>query len=426
LLGLFAVAGLCWAVFSLEAALALFSVLLLCVVLNHLQHMVKVVTWAQQPLGTPVPSARGVWNYVFANLSRRSRMALEQREQLARNLARFREASQAMPDGVIYLTRHHTIEWMNIAAARYFGLHTDRDLGRVITMLVREPDFVSFMSLPDIGANEVLVLRSQRHLSLTIQRVPFGDELEMLLVRDITQLERLDMMRHDFVANVSHELKTPLTVVNGFVETLLDAGDEIGLEDRQRYLGMALDQSSRMQNLIEDLLTLSSLQAASEPDEDKPVDVPGLLASVLNEAQALSNGRHQISLEVATPGCLLGSQKELHSAFSNLASNAVRYTPDGGRIQLRWQLREDGGAEFSVEDSGIGISEEHIGRLTERFYRVDRGRSRETGGTGLGLAIVKHILTRHQAQLDVRSEPGKGSCFTARFAAKRLLLPAQN
>ncbi|GAB2892077.1 phosphate regulon sensor histidine kinase PhoR [Uliginosibacterium flavum] len=404
-------------------------VLLFGLALHYLRNMVRVVRWAQQPLGTPVPVSTGVWDYIFANLSRRSRVALEQREQLARSLARFREASQAMPDGVIYLSRHHTIEWMNAAAAEYFGLNPERDLGRAITTLVREPDFVRFMKERDGDlAPEPLILHSQRQdgLSLAIQRVPFGEDLEMLLARDITQLERLDAMRRDFVANVSHELKTPLTVVNGFVETLLDAGDEIGPADRQRYLGMALDQSLRMQHLIEDLLTLSALQAGSEPDEDEPVNVQALLGTVLHEAQVLSGGRHQISLDPGTPASLLGSQKELHSAFSNLASNAVRYTPEGGNIHLRWGVKEDGGAEFAVEDSGIGIGAEHIGRLTERFYRVDRGRSRETGGTGLGLAIVKHILTRHQAHLDVRSEPGKGSCFTARFSAKRLLLRAQS
>jgi len=203
-------------------------VLLFGLALHYLRNMVRVVRWAQQPLGTPVPVSTGVWDYIFANLSRRSRVALEQREQLARSLARFREASQAMPDGVIYLSRHHTIEWMNAAAAEYFGLNPESDLGRAITTLVREPDFVRFMKERDDDvAAESLILHSQRQdgLSLAIQRVPFGEDLEMLLARDITQLERLDAMRRDFVANVSHELKTPLTVVNGFVETLLDAGD---------------------------------------------------------------------------------------------------------------------------------------------------------------------------------------------------------
>ncbi|MBS1209016.1 MAG: phoR [Proteobacteria bacterium] len=403
--------------------------LLFGLLVHHLHNMVKVVRWAREPLGTHVPRALGIWDYIFANLSRRTRVAMEQREQLARSLARFREASQAMPDAVIYLSQHQTIEWLNTAAASYFGLDAERDLGRAITTLIREPDFVRFMKETEEARSvEPLILHSQRQdrLSLSIQRVPFGEDLEMILARDITQLERLDMMRRDFVANVSHELKTPLTVVNGFVETLLDAGDDIAPEDRQHFLSLALEQSMRMQHLIEDLLTLSSLQAGSEPAEEIPVNVQALLGSVLHEIQMLSGGRHQIRLEAGAPACLLGSQKELHSAFSNLASNAVRYTPEGGSILLRWHEKEDGGAEFSVEDSGIGIGPEHIGRLTERFYRVDRGRSRETGGTGLGLAIVKHVLTRHQAHLDIRSTPGKGSCFTASFAPKRIVPHAQS
>ncbi|MDP5238790.1 phosphate regulon sensor histidine kinase PhoR [Uliginosibacterium sp. 31-16] len=423
LLTLLGVAALCWAVFDLDTAAAVLCVLLLGLLLHHLRNMARMAAWARQPLGTPVPGSIGVWDYIFACLSRRTRDAQERRELLARNLARFREANQAMPDGVIYLSQHHTIEWMNAAAAGYFGLNAETDLGRAITTLIREPDFVRYMQADDdAGQMEPLILHSQRQdgLSLAIQRIPFGENLEMVLARDITQLERLDMMRRDFVANVSHELKTPLTVVNGFVETLLDGGDEFSLDDRQRYLSLALDQSTRMQHLIEDLLTLSSLQAGSEPAEEDPVDVQALLGSVLHETRVLSGGRHQISLDAGTPASLLGSQKELHSAFSNLASNAVRYTPDGGSIHLRWGVKADGSAEFAVEDSGIGIGAEHIGRLTERFYRVDRGRSRETGGTGLGLAIVKHILTRHQAQLDIRSEPGKGSCFTARFSPKRV------
>jgi two-component system phosphate regulon sensor histidine kinase PhoR len=399
-------------------------VLFLGLFLHHLYNMIQMVSWAQQPLGTSVPHAVGVWDYLFANLSRHARIALEQREQLGRSLARFREASQAMPDGVIYLSHLRTIEWMNPSAERYFGLDTSRDLGRAVTTLIREPDFVRYLGEHAATPHaEPLILRSQRQdgLSLAIQIVPFGDDLEMVLARDITQLERLDMMRRDFVANVSHELKTPLTVVNGFIETLIDSGDDISLEDRQYYLGIAMDQSLRMQHLIEDLLTLSSLQSGAEPAEQDPVDVHVLLRSILHETEVLSKGQHSIDLELGAPATLLGSQKELHSAFSNLASNAVRYTPAGGNIHLRWQILDDGSAGFSVTDTGIGVGSEHIGRLTERFYRVDRGRSRETGGTGLGLAIVKHVLTRHQAQLEIASEPGKGSSFTAHFMPKRLL-----
>lgn len=414
-----------------QAAMAVFSLLLLGLLIHHLRHMVKVVTWAQAALGTPVPHSSGVWDYIFATLSRRARTALEQRETLARNLARFREASQAMPDGVMYLSHQHSIEWMNAAAADFFALDSEKDLGRPVTTLIREPDFVNFMRQEPTptGSTEPLMLRSLRRggLSLAIQRIPFGEDLEMLLARDVTQLERLDSMRRDFVANVSHELNTPLTVVNGFIETLLDAGDDINIKDRQRFLELSLEQSHRMQSLVEDLLSLSALQTGTLPAHEERVSVQSLLQKVLMEVRALSNNRHAIALDAAEAHCfLLGNPKELHSAFMNLASNAVRYTPEGGKIDLCWRLNSHGGATFSVKDTGIGIAAEHIGRLTERFYRVDSGRSRENGGTGLGLAIVKHVLTRHQAQLEITSEPGSGSCFSVHFGPKRVIHPEKN
>jgi len=227
-------------------------------------------------------------------------------------------------------------------------------------------------------------------------------------------------MRRDFVANVSHELKTPLTVTLGFVETALDALDNTPSHEIAQYLQTAAAQALRMQQLIDDLLTLSSLETDSPPPLEDPVDAMALLTDVCQEAQALSSGRHRITLENAGPRGLLGSARELRSAFSNLAINAVRYTPDGGEIVLRWSVEGSGGGRFSVRDSGIGIAPQHLLRLTERFYRVDRGRSREAGGTGLGLAIVKHVLERHQAVLQVESEPGRGSVFSAVFPAHRV------
>lgn len=417
--------GLGWLLFEQVEALWLLIGLLVVLLAYHLRNMARLVNWAQQPLGTPVPRAFGVWDYIFASLARRARLEHGLRERLGLSLARFREATQALPDGVIYLTRQRTIEWVNAAAAGYFSLDAERDLGRAITTLVRDPDFVAYLQAGAGSNREPMVLHSPRQegLTLAVQLIPFGEDQEMILARDITQLERLDRMRRDFVANVSHELKTPLTVVNGFIETLLDAGEDLGPGEAQHYLGLALEQSQRMQRLVEDLLTLSSLQAAESPRVDERVDVQGLLRAVHQEVTLLSGGRHRIELEAGEAAILLGCQKELHSAFSNLASNAVRYTPPGGLISLRWQLDADGGGSFSVQDSGIGIEAEHLGRLTERFYRVDHGRSRATGGTGLGLAIVKHVLTRHQAQLQIRSQPGEGSCFSARFPAKRLQLP---
>jgi two-component system phosphate regulon sensor histidine kinase PhoR len=408
-----------WLFTSLLLALAVLSLLLLIVLLHHQHNMARIVSWAQQPLGTPVPRGWGAWDYIYASLARRERQAQEQRERLTRSLRRFREATQALPDGVIYLTRQRTIEWVNEAAASYFALDAERDIGRAVTSLVREPTFVNYLQNPE---SEPVILRGGHHegLTLAVQIIPFGEDQEMVLARDITQLERLDMMRRDFVANVSHELKTPLTVVGGFVETLIDGGDDFSPEDRRHFLELALNQSQRMQRLVDDLLTLSSLQSGDTPRLDEDVDAQALLQGVLSEARLLSRGRHEITLAADAPGILIGSQKELYSAFSNLVNNAVRYTPEHGEVHVTWARLEDGGASFSVEDSGIGIEAQHLERLTERFYRVDQGRSRESGGTGLGLAIVKHVLTRHNAQLGIASQPGKGSCFTARFPAKRL------
>ncbi|MEN0026630.1 MAG: phosphate regulon sensor histidine kinase PhoR [Candidatus Dactylopiibacterium sp.] len=411
--------GLAAFVVGVEEALGGLLVVLLLLLLHHHRNMGRVASWAREPAGAPVPRSFGAWDYLFASLARRERESLEQHARLTRNLKRFREATQALPDGVIYLTRQRTIEWVNAAAASYFNLDAERDLGRAVTSLVREPAFVHCL---DHGIREPVVLRGGHHegLTLEVQVIPFGEGQELVLARDITQLERLDMMRRDFVANVSHELKTPLTVVNGFVETLLDAGEEFSAADRQHFLSLMLEQSLRMQRLVDDLLTLSSLQAAELPRGEEVVDSAALLASVLEEGEALSAGRHRLTLASSGPALLVGSQRELYSAFSNLVSNAVRYTPEGGKVALCWAADADGGASFSVQDDGIGIEPQHLGRLTERFYRVDQGRSRNSGGTGLGLAIVKHVLTRHGAQLSITSQPGEGSSFTARFPPRRV------
>ena len=255
--------------------------------------------------------------------------------------------------------------------------------------------------------------------TLAIQLVPFGEDLKLLISRDITRFEQVETMRRDFIANVSHELRTPLTVVGGFLESLEDY-TELSEEDRAHFFQLMRDQTLRMQRLVEDLLTLSRLESAANPLQEEPVRIPQLLQQLQAEAQSLSQGRHQINLEVSSESGLFGSESELRSALGNLISNAVRYTPQGGEISVRWTVENDEG-RFSVKDSGIGIEAQHIPRLTERFYRIDRSRSRETGGTGLGLSIVKHVLTRHQARLEINSAVGQGSTFCVIFPASRLV-----
>jgi two-component system phosphate regulon sensor histidine kinase PhoR len=414
------VAGLVWALWSGLTAALFMCCGLLALFIYHLRNLAKLMNWAREPLGTPTPHAMGTWDHVFAALARRSRIAYDQRERLSQTLARFREAAQAMPDGVVYLTRQNLIEWINLAAERHFGLDASRDIGSAITNLVRQPDFVHYVESGDY--REPLLFKPVRTdgLTLSMQIVPFGEDLKMLLSRDISQLEKLETMRRDFVANVSHELKTPLTVVSGFVEMLHDGIEDFSPEDTRRYLRLASEQSVRMQRLIEDLLALSALETGAPMPVDDKVDVQGLLRSVAQEAELLSGGRHSIGIDAGANATLIGSQKEIHSVLANLAINAVRYTPEGGEIRLIWQATHEG-AELAVQDNGPGIDAQHLPRLTERFYRVDRGRSRETGGTGLGLAIVKHVLTRHQGTLEIQSEPGRGSRFAAHFPARRVM-----
>ena len=282
---------------------------------------------------------------------------------------------------------------------------------------MREPEFVEYLERRRTTA-AVRIARDDRRLALSLQLIPFGQAQKLLLSRDVTQAERVDTMRRDFVANVSHELRTPLTVLVGFLETIRNL--KLDPQRQRDYIGMMQEQASRMQRIIEDLLTLSALDSAPPAAADQRIALQpllhaaqdrcgGALGRTPHHQDAVGRGRHD----------LLGVESELASAFGNLVSNAIRYTPAGGTVTLAWRESEDG-ARFSVEDTGIGIDAEHIPRLTERFYRVDRSRSRETGGTGLGLAIAKHALARHDATLEIESQPGKGSRFIARFPARRL------
>lgn len=411
-----AVLGTRWGWAAATLALALVG-------LHHLRHVAKLVEWARAPLGTPLPQGNGLWDWVYAVLNRRARTALDERRALGESLQRLIEATHAMPDGVITLDGARCIDWLNHAAELHFGLDGRRDRGVPITNLVRAPDFAAYLSSGDYG--EPLVLRTLRQPGqvVAVHVVRFGDDQTLILSRDVTHVEKLETMRRDFIANVSHELKTPLTVINGFIETVASDLAHLDVAEAQRFLALAQEQGQRMQRLVDDLLTLSRLETGSPPPLDEEVQVQPLLAAVVRDAQALSGGRHAIELQAGPPSVLLGAASELASAFGNLATNAVRYTPTGGRISVGWQTDAQGGAAFVVEDTGEGIDARHLPRLTERFYRVDRGRSQETGGTGLGLAIVKHVLTRHQARLEVASEPGRGSRFTCRFPPQRVLQP---
>lgn len=416
-----AVTAALWLALGAVKALAFYSVTLLLLLIHHLRHLSALDNWLQTPAPTSVtlPEGSGAWEDVFARLVRLMRSQSQSQQQLSSALERLQRATAAMPEGVVILDETDRIEWCNPVAEQHFGIDFNLDAGQQITYLVRQSQFAEYLATHNYS--EPLVVKQSRHqeLVLSLQLVPYGDKQKLLISRDITRLEGVETMRRDFVANVSHELRTPLTVIGGFLETLSEA-EQTDAAMSKRALKLMSDQTLRMQRLVEDLLTLSRLENTQNIAREEVVNVSEMLREVWQEAQSLSIGRHRISLNLGNDAQLLGSADELRSAFGNLVSNAVRYTIDGGEIVLSWE-EHDGQGVFSVQDSGIGIEPEHLPRLTERFYRVDRSRSRETGGTGLGLAIVKHVLNRHQARLEITSEPGKGSRFSAWFPARRLV-----
>jgi two-component system phosphate regulon sensor histidine kinase PhoR len=391
---------------------AVFAVALLALVVHHVRHLARLARWLAAPVPGRVPEGNGAWDEVLNALHKYERASVRRETLLEDALTRFRRAAQALPDGVIMLDGESRIEWSNNAAAAQLGLDPRADVGQAITNLLRAPAFIDYLAARDHGGVVQVPIGSA---IFSLQIVPYGESQKLLLSRDVTQAERLETMRRDFVANVSHELRTPLTVLVGFLETVREL--KLDPQRTRDYLGMMQEQGARMHRIIEDLLTLSMLESAPPPAADRVATRP-LLERVRADALALSGGRHRIKLHGTPAVDLLGSDSELSSAFGNLVSNAIRYTPQDGEVRLVW-LEVADGASFSVEDTGIGIAPEHLPRLTERFYRVDRSRSRETGGTGLGLAIVKHAVARHQAYLEVESKQGEGSRFTIHFPAGR-------
>ncbi|MFA6969810.1 MAG: phosphate regulon sensor histidine kinase PhoR [Gallionella sp.] len=407
-----------WALFSVPVALVFMLLVLLLVMGYRARQLYKLGLWLNDARLETIPEAGGIWDDVFSGLYKMVRRHNETKQKLASELLNIEQATAALPEGVASLNEANRIEWCNPLAEQHFGLNAQRDILQDITYLVRQPEFIDYLHAGNFSVP--LVMRPARHddMVLSIKLISYGGNKRLLISRDITQLERIETMRRDFVANVSHELRTPLTVVNGFVENLQDMPD-LSHEKIQRALHLMAEQTRRMDHLVLDLLTLSRLESDHSPLQSEIVDIKALVGEVYHDGQLLSGGRHQHSLEMTGPVRLSGNREELRSAFSNLVSNAVRYTPDGGSIKLRWSVRA-GQPVFSVQDSGIGIEAQHIPRLTERFYRVDRSRSRGTGGTGLGLAIVKHIALRHQARLEVVSEEGCGSTFLLVFPEKRI------
>jgi two-component system, OmpR family, phosphate regulon sensor histidine kinase PhoR len=381
-------------------------------------------------MATALPFLPGVYGEFADRIRRLLKTRDQQYQESQARLDEFLAAMQASPSGVVLLDAQGRIEWCNQTATQHFGFDAQRDVLQHITNLVREPAFGAYMASGNLSPGVVVsgyLSSPARSVKLSVHVHVYGKGRKLLLSRDITAVEQAEAMRRDFVANVSHEIRTPLTVLSGFIETLQTL--PLKEAERTRYLALMAQQSQRMQTLVIDLLTLSRLEGGPIPGANDWVSTSALFAQGEQEARALSSvlapRGQQLAFEPG-PACeIAGIHTELYSAMSNLVSNAIRYTPEHGQVQVHWALLDDGRGEFQVKDTGPGIAAEHLPRLTERFYRVDRSRSRETGGTGLGLAIVKHVVQRHGAELRIASRPGQGSCFSIVFPAARIRLCQQ-
>lgn len=382
----------------------------------------RFLTWLQSRGGVSAPRDTGFWGEVGYRVERSTRLLEQQIDREKIRLDQFLSAIEASPNGVMLLDVNDQIEWCNSVAADHFGIDPQRDRLQPITNLVRAPIFVAYLqagqfdeavSFPGPG--------SRGMVSVLIK--PYGDSMKLVLSQDITERERNESMRRGFVANVSHEIRTPLTVLSGFIETMSSL--QLTEVERRRVIELMAQQAQRMQLLVGDLLTLAQLEGSPRPPADRWIPVQQLLKQVRAAAEALSAGRHTLVCgnAVGSDGgsdLIAGAEQELHSAIANLVNNAIRYTPSGGAVHVSWIVRADGVGELEVRDTGIGIAKEHLPRLTERFYRVDGSRSRDTGGTGLGLSIVKHVVQRHGGELEIRSDPGSGSSFKLVFPAARV------
>ncbi len=415
---LLAAALLGWLTGYLE--LSVITVLAGYLVLNFMR-LHQLERWLKHRRTQEPPDFHGVWGDVVALVMRIYRRKQYHKQRIVQVFREFRRMTTAVPDGIVVLGPEREIQWFNRNAARLLALRRKVDFGQRIENLIRQPDFVRYLDRGDYAMPVVVraVFDSEVHLALHL--IAYGAGQRLLIVRDVTREIRLEAMRKDFVANASHELRSPLTVIAGYVDTL---ADDHGLDPSWRApLEEMRRQADRMRAVVDDLIELSRLEASGAEAGEDAVDVAGMLSLLRREAMAQTERPREVSLKVESNNLLLGSEQELHSIFSNLITNAVKYTPPDGRVDIRWWADASGG-HFSVSDTGVGIAREHLPRITERFYRVDPGRSRNTGGSGLGLSIVKHALQRHNATLQVESEDGRGSTFSCHFPARRVLARA--
>ena len=380
----------------------------------NVRNAARQLRWLNDGLGGPPPESFGLWAEILHRMYQERREAGEAAREAAAHVEQYERSVQALPDGIVILDANQHIRWSNTAAQRLIGLQDPEDRGQHIDNLLRHPEFTDYRRRGDLDRFIQIPAPTAPDNVVMVGLVPFSAGQFLLVCRDVTERVRIDRVRRDFLSNVSHELRTPITVLGGYLEMLQDAAGE--LPSRwERPVDAMHEQAARMRHLVEDLLLLSRMESLEHPDSREEIDIDLLVAQVQEEARALSGERlHRIELEVQSGTRVSGNLSEFRAVFSNLLRNAVQYTPAGGLVRVEWRI-EDDAAWFVVTDEGEGIESEHLSRLTERFYRVDKGRSREAGGTGLGLAIVKHALVHYDGELEIRSEPGRGSRFACRF-----------
>ena len=397
----------------------LIVIALLVYIAVTLRNVFRLHNWIMHRKKQDIPEAGGYWGEVFNEIHLMEKERIKNRKRLTNILIRFRKAAAALPDGTVILTKNNLIDWANKPAAHMLGINSSHDSGQQISNLIRHPGFMAYITQSDFSQHISIPSPVKPDHTLHLQIIPFGSSQKLLLCRDVTHIAKLEEMRTAFIANVSHELRSPITVLNGYLETLQDIKhkDPVVLE---KALANMHEQSRRMERLVIDLLALTKLETTPAHTRDESVDVAAMLASLKESADLLSGDKkHNITLQSDTEIKLTGNHDELNSLFSNLINNAVRYTPAGGNIDILWE-KTDKGARFVVNDTGPGIAHHHLSRLTERFYRVDVDRSRESGGTGLGLAIVKHVVERHDGTLNISSALDHGSSFMCYFPSDRV------
>ena len=387
------------------------AVISLAILLWHLRQSIRMKRWLTSYETQEAPTSSGIWQDLIKLSLRPTKRSQRYRHKLQALFDRLQESTSALQEGIVMVDRYGNLEWWNRSAGKMLGLRDPIDINQPITNLIRAPEFTAYFSKGDFDTPLELNSPVAKDMCLSLNITPFGRNERLIVAHDVSRLRQLEQMRKDFVGNVSHELRTPSTVIQGYLETF----EDIIPERAGRMLTQMQEQASRMDSLVRDLLALSHLENGAH-DPRTGVDIITLLEQITEEAIAVSAGQHSIRLTIDTDECLNGYEHELRSAFTNLIINAVKYTPGEGNISIRW-YRDGDNLCLSVQDSGIGIEEHHLPRLTERFYRADPSRSKNTGGTGLGLAIVKHVLLRHAGNLQVTSDYGKGSCFTACFEA---------